>query len=500
MKYQSSRGKYGAVSAAQAITMGISPDGGLFVPGRIPSINIETLKQMESWTYQQRAAHVMQLFLEEFSPEEIEACVNGAYNQQKFDHAQIAPLIELEPGLNIQELWHGPTCAFKDMALQVLPRLLTTSANKIGENSEIIILVATSGDTGKAALEGFKDVPGTRIIVFFPQDGVSEVQKMQMITQEGNNVHVAGVLGNFDDAQNGVKNIFTSDQIIEQLQRQGMKMSSANSINWGRLLPQIVYYISAYVDLCQRGSIKLGETINIVVPTGNFGNILAAYYARRIGIPINRLICAANSNNVLTDFIRTGVYDRNRSFEKTISPSMDILISSNLERLLYELTGHDSQQVSQWMDELKDSGRYEVDETTHSQVQEIFWSDYATDAETLESITAVWNKYHYLLDTHTAVALNVYEKYQQQTGDNSCTVIASTASPFKFGSSVAQAILSPELIKGKNEFELLEALSVETAMSIPEAIKNIDKRKVRHHTVASAAEMEEVVLSFLNIE
>ena len=500
MKYQSSRGKYGAVSAAQAITMGISPDGGLFVPDRIPSINIETLKQMESWTYQQRAAYIMALFLEEFSPEEIEACVNGAYNQQKFDHTQIAPLIELESRLNIQELWHGPTCAFKDMALQVLPRLLTTSANKIGENSEIIILVATSGDTGKAALEGFKDVPGTRIIVFFPQDGVSEVQKMQMITQEGNNVHVAGVLGNFDDAQNGVKNIFTSDQVIEQLQRQGMKMSSANSINWGRLLPQIVYYISAYVDLCQRGSIKPGETINIVVPTGNFGNILAAYYARRIGIPINRLICAANSNNVLTDFIRTGVYDRNRSFEKTISPSMDILISSNLERLLYELTGHDSQQVSQWMDELKDSGRYEVDETTHSQVQEIFWSDYATDAETLESITAVWNKYHYLLDTHTAVALNVYEKYQQQTGDNSCTVIASTASPFKFGSSVAQAILSPELIKGKNEFELLEALSVETAMSIPEAIKNIDKRKVRHHTVTSAAEMEEVVLSFLNIE
>ena len=500
MKYQSSRGKYGAVSAAQAITMGISPDGGLFVPDCIPSINIAILKQMELWTYQQRAAYIMQLFLEEFSPGEIEACVNGAYNQQKFDHPEIAPLIELKPGLHIQELWHGPTCAFKDMALQILPRLLTTSVNKIGENSEIIILVATSGDTGKAALEGFKDVAGTQIIVFFPQHGVSEVQKMQMITQEGSNVYVAGVLGNFDDAQSGVKNIFTSNQVIEQLQRQGMKMSSANSINWGRLLPQIVYYISAYVDLCRKGSIQAGEAINIVVPTGNFGNILAAYYARQMGIPVKRLICAANYNNVLTDFIMTGVYDRNRSFEKTISPSMDILISSNLERLLYELTGHDSQRVNTWMDELKNRGRYEVDESTRSQVQEIFWSDYATDAETLKSITAAWDKYHYLLDTHTAVALNVYEKYLQQTGDNSCTIIASTASPFKFGTSVAQAILSPELIKGKNEFELLETLAVETGMVIPEGIKNLDKRKIMHHTVAAAAEMEEAVLFFLNIK
>ncbi|NLX01306.1 MAG: threonine synthase [Syntrophomonadaceae bacterium] len=500
MKYQSSRGKYGAVSAAQAITMGISPDGGLFVPDCIPSISTEILKQMESWTYQQRAAYIMQLFLEEFSPEEIKACVNGAYNEKKFDHPEIAPLIELRPGLHIQELWHGPTCAFKDMALQVLPRLLTTSTNKIGETSEIIILVATSGDTGKAALEGFRDVAGTQIIVFFPQHGVSEVQKMQMITQEGNNVHVAGVLGNFDDAQSGVKNIFTSNQVIEQLQQQGMKMSSANSINWGRLLPQIVYYISAYVDLCQRGYIQVGEAINIVVPTGNFGNILAAYYARRMGIPVKRLICAANSNNVLTDFIMTGVYDRNRSFEKTISPSMDILISSNLERLLYELTGHDSQRVSQWMDELKNTGRYTVNELTRSQVQEIFWSDYAADTETLESITRVWDKYHYLLDTHTAVALNVYDKYLQQTGDNSSTVIASTASPFKFGSSVAQAVLSPEQIEGKNEFELLQALAVYTGMVIPEGIKNLDKRKIQHHTVTSAAEMEEVVFSFLGIE
>jgi len=277
-------------------------------------------------------------------------------------------------------------------------------------------------------------------------------------------------------------------------------MSSANSINWGRLLPQIVYYISAYADLCQRGSIQAGEAINIVVPTGNFGNILAAYYAQRMGIPVKRLICAANSNNVLTDFIKTGIYNRNRSFEKTISPSMDILISSNLERLLFELTGHDSQRVSQWMDELKSTGRYEVDESTRNQVQEIFWSDYATDTETLESITAAWDKYHYLLDTHTAVALNVYEKYQQQTDDNTCTLIASTASPFKFGTSVAQAILSPELIEGKNEFEVLETLATETGNAIPEGIKDLDKREVRHHTVTPATEMKEVVLSFLNIK
>lgn len=499
MQYQSSRGKTGAVSAARAVIMGIAPDGGLFVPDNVPSINKDILNNMQSWSYQERASYIMQLFLEEFSAQEVNACVYGAYNQEKFDQEEIAPLVELRPGLNILELWHGPTCAFKDMALQILPRLLTCSARKIGEKNDIVILVATSGDTGKAALEGFRDVEGTRIIVFFPQYGVSEVQKLQMITQEGNNVNVAGVLGNFDDAQNGVKTIFTKETVIEKLEENGIKMSSANSINWGRLLPQIVYYFSAYVDLCRRSAIQAGEAINIVVPTGNFGNILAAYYANQMGIPVKRLICAANSNNVLTDFIRTGIYDRNRHFEKTISPSMDILISSNLERLLYELTGHDSGQVSKWMDELKNSGRYEIDAETYRQVQDIFWSDYCTDTETLDTITSVWKEYHYLLDTHTAVALNVYHKYQQQSGDNTCTVIASTASPFKFGSSVAQAILNPELIQDKNEFDTLKVLSAQTGMPIPKGIKDLDKRKVRHDTVTSPAEMEKTVLTFLNL-
>ncbi len=500
MQYQSSRGKYGAVSAAQAITMGISPDGGLFVPEFIPVLNASTLKQMESWGYQERAVYIIEQYLEDFSAQEIKECVYGAYNRDKFEHEKIAPLVELDPGLYIQELWHGPTSAFKDMALQILPRFLTVSARKIGEKSEFIILVATSGDTGKAALEGFKDVPGTRIIVFFPQDGVSEIQKLQMITQEGSNVYVAGVTGNFDDAQSGVKNIFTSKQVIEQLERHHMKMSSANSINWGRLLPQIVYYVSAYVDLCSRGAVQAGEAINIVVPTGNFGNILAAYYASRMGIPVKRLICAANSNNVLTDFIMTGTYDRNRDFAKTISPSMDILISSNLERLLFELTGHDSVRVGKWMEELKNSGRYAVDDSTRRQVQQMFWSDYCSDAETLASIASVWREYQYLMDTHTAVAVNVYNKFRQQVGDNSCTLIASTASPFKFGSSVAQAVLGDELIKDKDEFQTLLTLSAETGISIPAGIKGLNQRPIRHETVTSTRDMQKTVLSFLNLD
>ena len=499
MQYQSSRGECRAVSAAQAITMGISPDGGLFVPGYIPSINADTLKQMESWSYQEIAVYIMEQYLEDFSLQEIKECVYGAYNRDRFDHEEIAPLVELEPGFYIQELWHGPTLAFKDMALQILPRFLTVSARKTGEQSEFIILVATSGDTGKAALEGFKDVPGTRIIVFFPQDGVSEIQKLQMITQEGSNVCVAGVTGNFDDAQSGVKSIFTSDQVIEQLGRHHMKMSSANSINWGRLLPQIVYYVSAYVELCGRGAVQAGEAINIVVPTGNFGNILAAYYASRMGIPVKRLICAANPNNVLTDFIRTGTYDRNRNFEKTVSPSMDILISSNLERLLFELTDHDSIRISRWMEELKNSGRYTVDDSTRRQVQQMFWSDYCSDAETLETIASVWKEHNYLLDTHTAVAVNVYNKFRQQAGDSSCTVIASTASPFKFGSSVAQAVLADELVKGKDEFQTLEALSAETGIDIPAGIKGLNRRPIRHETVTSARDMQKTVLSFLNL-
>ncbi|MGI6453087.1 MAG: threonine synthase [Syntrophomonadaceae bacterium] len=500
MDYQSSRGQVSSVSAAQAITSGISPDGGLFLPDYIPILDATILEAMENWTYQERAVYILRQFLTDFSEEEIKECVYAAYNEENFDDEKIAPLVKINNKLFVQELWHGPTCAFKDMALQILPHFLTKSARKINETKEIIILVATSGDTGKAALEGFKDVAGTRIIVFFPEDGVSEVQKRQMVTQEGNNVYVAGVVGNFDDAQNGVKRIFGDENIIARLGHAGMRMSSANSINWGRLLPQIVYYVSAYVDLKQRGAIKAGEKVNIVVPTGNFGNILAAYYAMRMGIPVNRLICAANTNNVLTEFIRTGVYNRNRTFEKTISPSMDILISSNLERLLYEVTEHNSEKVSAWMKELKENGIYQVDEATASIIQQLFWSDFCSDDETIDAIKSTWDRENYLLDTHTAVAFNVYQKFCAATGDNHTTIIASTASPFKFGSSVAQGVFSPEQIEGQSEFAVLNILADATGWPIPEAIRGLEQREIRHNVVTSCSDMEKTVLAFLGIK
>ncbi|MEN6324782.1 MAG: threonine synthase [Syntrophomonas sp.] len=499
MKYLSSRGKYQSIKAAEAIKMGISPDGGLFVPKFIPGLDDDTLKIMESENYQERACRILGYFLSDFSGEEIKRCVYNAYNEERFDDERIAPLVELTPGVYIQELWHGPTSAFKDMALQLLPQLMTVSARKTGESGEIVILVATSGDTGKAALEGFKDVVGTRIIVFYPADGVSEVQKRQMITQEGKNVYVAAVQGNFDDAQTGVKNIFADHQFAECLMQKGMKLSSANSINWGRLLPQIVYYISAYVELRVRGTVTLGEPVNIVVPTGNFGNILAAYYASRMGVPVQKLICASNTNKVLDDFIRTGVYDRNRNFEKTISPSMDILISSNLERLLYEITGHDAVRVAGWMEERKNEGRYEVDAATLVQVQKMFWSEFCTDEETIKTIRAAWEKNGYLLDTHTAVAVNVYEKYLNETRDPVKTIIASTASPFKFGSSVAQAVLDPATVSGQDEFALLNKLAEATGVSIPEGIKGLDKKPVLHNTLSTREQMLDTVAGFLKL-
>lgn len=497
MKYQSSRGKFDSISAAEAIKLGISPDGGLFVPDYIPRLNDNDWQLMEAASYQERACLILRYYLSDFSEEEIKSCVYSAYNKERFDDERIAPLVALSPGVYIQELWHGPTSAFKDMALQLLPQLMTASARKTGESGEIVILVATSGDTGKAALEGFKDVAGTKIIVFYPEDGVSEVQKHQMITQEGKNVYVAAVSGNFDDAQTGVKNIFADQGFADKLLRQGMKLSSANSINWGRLLPQIVYYISAYVDLRAKGVLSGGEAVNIVVPTGNFGNILAAYYASRMGMPVQKLICASNTNKVLDDFIRTGIYDRNRNFEKTVSPSMDILISSNLERLLYEITGHDAVRVAGWMEELKNNGFYEVDAVTLAEVQKIFWSGFCTDEETIKTIRTTWEKQGYLLDTHTSVAVNVYEKYLDESGDSATTIIASTASPFKFGSSVAQAVLHTENISGQDEFALLEQLSAATGISIPEGIKGLEQRPVLHHTLSTREQMLATVAAFL---
>ncbi len=498
MVYISSRGQSQPVRAAEAILKGIAPDGGLFVPEHIPVLNEDLFQVMGGWNYQQRAAFILKHYLPDFTPEEINACVEGAYNQNSFDDEKIAPLVKLDDNLYILELWHGPTLAFKDMALQILPRLLTTSARKLGDVNQYVILVATSGDTGKAALEGFRDVEGTRIIVFYPRQGVSQVQERQMVTQEGQNVYVAAVEGNFDDAQNGVKMIFADPVLKEYMARQNRKLSSANSINWGRLLPQVAYYISAYVELRQNRRIREGEKVNFVVPTGNFGNILAAYYAGRMGVPVNKLVCASNANNVLTEFINTGVYDRRRSFEKTISPSMDILISSNLERLLFELTGHDALRVTQWMKELQQMGSYRVDEETRQQVRDLFWADYSSDEETLASIKKTWDNDHYLLDTHTAVAMDVYNKYRLQTGDEHVTVVASTASPFKFGGSVAEAILPPEITRGKGEFEILRLLSMATGLQVPEGIKNLEGKPIRHNTVTSPAKMEDTVRLFLN--
>ena len=497
MLYESTRGKYRQVSSAEAIKLGISPDGGLFVPCENVTFDRDTLCRMVGLNYQERAYLILKEYLDDYSEEELRECVKLAYSTEHFDTPLIAPVHRLNESLYVLELWHGPTCAFKDMALQILPHLLTMAAGKTGEKATIVILVATSGDTGKAALEGFKNVPGTKIIVFYPEQGVSVMQKLQMVTQEGNNVNVVAVRGNFDDAQSGVKNIFADEDFSLDLQKRNYRLSSANSINWGRLVPQIVYYFSAYLDLAAANTIAPGDKINLVVPTGNFGNILAAYYAMEMGLPVGRLICAANTNNVLTDFIRTGIYDRSRLFVKTISPSMDILISSNLERLLYHLTGRDHVKVRQWMADLTGTGSYRIDEHTNNKIQEIFWSDYADDKETIEMIRLIYQNYGYIMDTHTAVGMKVYEKYVAATGDSTITVVASTASPFKFNESVTLAILGEEAVRGKDELSLLQVLSKTSGSDIPAGLKDLYRKPVLHKNITAKDEMAEVVKKIL---
>jgi threonine synthase len=497
MLYVSTRGGGEAVSSAGAIKTGIAPDGGLFVPDSPVRVDPGLIEAMKRMDYRGRAAGILSLYLTDFSAGEIEQCVGGAYSADNFDHPEVAPLKDLAPGVYILELWHGPTSAFKDMALQVMPRFLPLAVAKTGERAEIVILVATSGDTGKAALEGFRDVPGTRIMVFFPDQGVSEVQRLQMVTQEGGNVGVAAVRGNFDDAQNGVKAIFTDRAFNEELEARGFKFSSANSINWGRLAPQIVYYFSAYLDLLARGGLAHGHPVNFVVPTGNFGNILAGYYAREAGLPVNRLICAANRNNVLTDFINTGVYDRNRAFHKTISPSMDILISSNLERLLYHLSGGDAGAVRGWMGDLREKGSYNVGSGMLEKIRGLFWSGYAGDRETLGTIRETYEESRYLADTHTAVGINVCQKYRAETGDPTPCVILSTASPYKFNGSVVRALLGDEAAAGKSEFELLEILSRFSGTDIPRNLGGLDKKPVLHGRVVEREAMPAAVKDFL---
>ena len=500
MQYHSTRDKGISVSSAQAIKQGLSEEGGLFVPESFPHVSLDEIESLAGKSYHCRAYFVLSKFLTDFSEEDLRGCITSAYTKEKFGTDAIAPVYKLNDEVYFLELWHGPTCAFKDMALQILPHFLTTSMKMTNEDKEIIILVATSGDTGKAALEGFKDVAGTRIIVFYPDNGVSEIQKLQMVTQRGNNVSVAAVKGNFDDAQNGVKQIFTDAEYKDLLDRNGFKLSSANSINWGRLVPQIVYYFSAYADLLASGEISIGDEVNVVVPTGNFGNILASYYAKKMGLPIKTFICASNENNVLTDFIKTGVYNKNRRFHTTISPSMDILISSNLERFLYDLSGCDDGIVRELMEKLRSEGEYTVPADIKAAMQSMFDADFCDDKETMAAIRKTFDESGYVMDTHTAVAKCVYDKYRARTGDNTKTIIASTASPFKFNQSVLIALEDYNAVAGKDEFELLELLREKSGMKVPESLAELKDRTPIFNTVVEKDQMQNTVSDFLKVE
>ena len=497
MLYTSTRDKSVRVSSSQAIARGISDDGGLFVPVEIPMLSLEDIYSLKELDYISRAKKILSLFLTDFTDEEIDSCVNGAYREGKFSSEKVAPVKKIADGANILELWRGPTCAFKDMALQLLPHLLTVSANKTAPDKTIVILVATSGDTGKAALEGFRDVDGTKIMVFYPVEGVSPMQKLQMTSQEGSNVSVCAIEGNFDDAQNGVKAIFTDKKVAEKLSENGMMFSSANSINWGRLVPQIVYYVSAYADLVQNGTIKLGEKINIAVPTGNFGNILAAFYAEEMGVPIKKLICASNANNVLTEFLKSGKYNRNRPFFTTVSPSMDILISSNLERLLFHLSGENDELVRSWMKKLSDEGEYEVTDSIREKLYSLFDAGFCDDTQTRETISKTFSE-GYLPDTHTAVAIKVYEDYVKRTNDRTETVIASTANPYKFSAAVLSAVAGG-IPEGADEFEQVRLLIEKTGVPCPPQLANLRDKAVRFKDVSKKDEMINAVYGMLGI-
>lgn len=493
MKYISTRGNNQSYEAAEAIIAGLADDGGLFVPADMPQVDSKFVESLVDLSYQDRAKKVLELFLTDFSAEETAGCVERAYGDSKFDTEKIAPLNVFDD-VSVLELWHGPTSAFKDMALQLLPQLMSTSLKKTGEKDKVLILVATSGDTGKAALEGFKDVPQIKIQVFYPDGGVSKIQRLQMITQQGGNVSVMAVRGNFDDAQTGVKNIFSDKSFNKQLNDAGTKLSSANSINWGRLVPQIVYYFSSYADLLKIGKIKNGDEINFTVPTGNFGNILAGFYAKMMGLPVGRLVCASNKNNVLTDFLRTGFYDRNREFFKTITPSMDILISSNLERLLYHIT-NDTDKVSGWMKELKEEGRYDVGEALLLRLNNLFWADWADDKKTADTIKAVYDEKGYVLDPHTAVAWTVAKEYQRKVHDDRPMVVVSTASPYKFNDSVLNA-LGIDLGDGE-PFTMLDKLEAVNKVSAPKGLSMLRTAKPLHEGVCAKEDMPKAVIDFV---
>ena len=490
--YNSTRGEEQGVSASSAILKGLACDGGLFVPNEIPVI--ENLNDWKNLDYKELAYEVMKLYFSDFTEEELKNCIARAYDE-KFDTEVIAPMVEAD-GVYYLELFHGATIAFKDMALSILPHLMTTSARKNKIENEIVILTATSGDTGKAALAGFAGVEGTKIIVFYPKNGVSPVQERQMVTQKGDNTYVVGIRGNFDDAQTGVKKIFNDKELAEYMDSKGYQFSSANSINIGRLVPQIVYYVFAYLTLLKEERVAEGEKINVVVPTGNFGNILAAYYAKNMGVPIDKLICASNDNKVLYDFFETGCYDRNREFVLTSSPSMDILISSNLERLIYKICGDNSAMNKEFMESLQSTGVYQINEDMKKQLDSYF-GGYATEEETAAKIKALYEKTGYVIDTHTAVAASVYDKYVEKTKDNTKTVLASTASPFKFGRSVLNAIDSK--YDALSDFEQIDELAKVANVSIPNAIDEIRNAPVLHDHICEKDAMVNEVKKFLGI-
>ena len=500
--YNSTRNAEKKVTASEAILKGLADDGGLFVPEYIPKLDV-TMEELKGMSYQETAYEVMKQFLTDFTEEELRHCIERAYDS-KFDTEVIAPLVKVGDTYHL-ELFHGATIAFKDMALSILPHLMTTACRKEGETDKICILTATSGDTGKAALEGFADVEGTEIVVFYPHGGVSQVQERQMVSQEGKNTHVYAIEGNFDDAQTGVKKLFADEELAARLGSLGVKLSSANSINIGRLVPQVAYYVYSYVKMVENGALKDGEAMNIVVPTGNFGNILAAYLAGEMGISIGKLVCASNENKVLTDFLASGIYDTHRDFHVTNSPSMDILVSSNLERLLYLLSGRDGQLVASLMNDLETSGRYQAPAALRAKLA-AFYGGYCTQYETLETIGAMWRENGYLIDTHTAVAYKVYEDYLAATGDERPAVIAATASAYKFAENVARAIGLDEnkvrvLAGASGEvtgFDYVKALEKATSVRVPQGLCGLENKPVRHQNVCAAAAMKDAVLESLH--
>lgn len=496
MLYKSTRGAGGMVTSAFAIKLGIAADGGLYVPVHFPKFDQDELLAMQDLSYNSLAAKILAQYLTDYNEFEITKMLAAAYGEDKFGGDEPTPLSVINLNLGILELWHGPTCAFKDMALQLLPHLLTAAVRKTGENHKVVILVATSGDTGKAALEGFKNVAGTEVIVFYPSQGVSATQRLQMVTQDGDNVKVFGIEGNFDDAQKAVKEIFTDAEFGKDLQDKGFILSSANSINWGRLLPQIVYYFSAYFDAVKQNAVKFGDKVNFVVPTGNFGDILAGYYAKQMGLPVHKLICASNSNAVLTDFLDSGTYSKNREFVKTISPSMDILVSSNLERLLYDVTGLKGDQVATYMDELQKKGCYTIARHEYKNIRDTFVGYKVTEAETLDRIQLFYAVNNYLLDPHTAVAVEAANKYRNEYPDDGCfNIVLSTASPYKFSQDVLGAVAKD--YQNANVAECMAVLQEKTRTQAPKQLLGLEERPVLHPEVIGVADMREKIKEFL---